>query len=100
MALTDDDVEAVARLARIAITPDERAKLRADLSAVLDYVRTLDELGVEGEEPLSHVNDRFAPPRDDVARPAACLDRAAVPAQAPDADATHFLVPPVVDTRG
>ncbi len=100
MALTDDDVEAVARLARIAITPAERVKLRADLSAVLEYVRTLDALGVDGEEPLSHVNERFAPPRADVARPGACLDRAVVLAQAPAADATHFLVPPVVDTRG
>ena len=100
MALTDDDVEAVARLARIAITPAERGKLRADLSAALDYVRTLDALGVENEEPLSHVNDRFAAPRQDVARPEACLDRDVVLAQAPSADATHFLVPPVVDTRG
>jgi len=100
MALTDEEVEAVARLARIALTPGERAKLGADLSAVLDYVRALDALGVDGEEPLSHVNDHFAPPRDDVTRPAACLDRAVVLAQAPAADATHFLVPPVIDTRG
>ncbi len=100
MALTDDDVEAVARLARIAITPAERVKLRADLSAVLDYVQTLNALGVDGEEPLSHVNERFAPARTDTPRPEACLDRAIVLAQAPAADATHFLVPPVVDTRG
>jgi len=99
MALTDDDVEAVARLARIAITKEERAKLSADLSAVLDYVRALDALGVESEVPLSHVNDRFAAPREDAARPDACLDRKTVLAQAPAADAAHFLVPPVVDTR-
>ena len=33
-------------------------------------------------------------------RPEACLDRAVVLAQAPAADGVHFLVPPVVDTRG
>ena len=100
MALTDDDVEAVARLARIAITPAERGKLRADLSAVLDYVRTLDALGLEAEAPLSHVHERFAPPREDEPRPESCLDRAVVLAQAPEGDGAHFLVPPVVDTRG
>ncbi len=99
MAMNDEDVEHVALLARIALTADERARMRKDLSAVLDYVRTLDALGVDAEEPLSHVNDRFAPPRADEPRPEACLDRAVVLAQAPLADEAHFLVPPVVDTR-
>lgn len=100
MSMNDADVEHVALLARIALTADERARMKKDLSAVLDYVRALDGLGLGDEAPLSHVNDRFAPPREDVARPAACLDRATVLAQAPLADAAHFLVPPVVDTRG
>jgi|SRR5687768_4698040 len=100
MAMTDAEVEHTALLARIALTADERARMKKDLSAVLDYVRALDALGLEDEEPLSHVNDRFAPPRDDAPRPEACLDRAEVLAQAPAADAAHFLVPPVVDTRG
>ena len=100
MAMTDAEVEHVELLARIARTAEERSRMKKDLSAVLDYVETLDALGLEDEEPLSHVNDRFAPPRDDVPRPELCLDRALVLAQAPAADAAHFLVPPVVDTRG
>ena len=50
------DVEHIALLARIALTDEERAKMGRDLSAVLDYVRTLDALGLENEEPLSHVH--------------------------------------------
>jgi aspartyl-tRNA(Asn)/glutamyl-tRNA(Gln) amidotransferase subunit C len=100
MAMNDAEVEHTALLARIALTDAERAKMRTDLSAVLDYVQTLDALGLENEEPLSHVHERFAPPREDVPRPEACLDRATVLAQAPASDGVHFLVPPVVDTRG
>ena len=100
MAMTDADVEHVALLARIALTDDERARMKKDLSAVLDYVRTLDALGLDAEAPLSHVHDRFAPPREDVPQPAACLDRATVLAGAPESDRAPFLVPPVVDTRG
>jgi aspartyl-tRNA(Asn)/glutamyl-tRNA(Gln) amidotransferase subunit C len=99
MSMNPRDVEHIALLARIALTDEERAKMGKDLSAVLDYVRTLDALGLEHEEPLSHVHEGFAPPRPDVANVAACLPRDVVLAQAPDSDGVHFLVPPVVDTR-
>ncbi len=99
MAMNPRDVEHIALLARIALTEAEREKMGQDLSAVLEYVRTLDQLGLEDEVPLSHVHERFAPPRPDEARPEACLPRDEVLAQAPEADGTYFLVPPVVDTR-
>ena len=65
MAMNDADVEHVALLARIALTDDEKMRMRKDLSAVLDYVRALDALGLDDEAPLSHVHDRFAPARTD-----------------------------------
>ncbi len=99
MAMNPRDVEHVALLARIALTAAERERMGRDLSAVLEYVRTLDGLGLEHESPLSHVHDRFAPARDDVPHPERCLPRHVVLEQAPEADGAYFLVPPVVDTR-
>jgi aspartyl-tRNA(Asn)/glutamyl-tRNA(Gln) amidotransferase subunit C len=93
------DVEHIALLARIALTEAERDRMGKELSAILDYVKTLDALGLDDETPLSHVHENFAPPRPDVADPSSCLPRAEVLAQAPLADETSFLVPPVVDTR-
>ena len=93
------DVEHIALLARIALTESERDRMGRELSAILEYVKTLDALGLEDEIPLSHVHDTFAPPRPDTPDPASCLPRAVVLAQAPLADDTSFLVPPVVDTR-
>ena len=87
------DVEHIALLARIALTEAERDRMGRELSAILEYVKTLDALGLENEVPLSHVHE------DDAPDAAACLPRAEVLAQAPEADETSFLVPPVVDTR-
>ena len=93
------DVEHIALLARIALTETERDRMGRELSAILEYVKTLDALGLENEVPLSHVHEDFAPPRPDAPDAAACLPRAEVLAQAPESDETSFLVPPVVDTR-
>lgn len=93
------DVEHIALLARIALTEGERDRMGRELSAILEYVKTLDALGLEDEAPLSHVHEDFAPPRPDTPNLEACLPRAEVLAQAPDSDDTSFLVPPVVDTR-
>jgi Asp-tRNA(Asn)/Glu-tRNA(Gln) amidotransferase C subunit len=39
------DVEHIALLARIALTEAERDRMGKELSAILDYVKTLDALG-------------------------------------------------------
>jgi len=69
------DVEHIALLARIALTESERDRMGRELSAILEYVKTLDALGLENEVPLSHVHEDFAPPRPDAPRLEACLPR-------------------------
>jgi aspartyl/glutamyl-tRNA(Asn/Gln) amidotransferase C subunit len=93
------DVEHIALLARIALTEGERDRMGRELSAILEYVKTLDALGLENEVPLSHVHEDFAPPRPRHASMprAACRARSCWRRRA--RDDTSFLVPPVVDTR-
>lgn len=64
--ISRDEVERLAALARIKLTPDEAERARADLDAILAYVRELD--AVEGNEtalfrPLGGGarEDRFSP---------------------------------------
>ena len=54
MAETDFDIKYVANLARIALTPDEEAKLGAQLGDILGYIKQLEELDVTDVEPLAH----------------------------------------------
>ncbi len=96
MSLSIDDVRKVARLARLDLSDDDLARLRPQLSAILDYVAQLQQLDTDGVEPLAHplpVQNVF---RDDVPAPSLPVDDALrnAPARAGD----YFGVPAVFDT--
>jgi len=48
------DIDYVARLARLELTPEEKAKFRAQLGQVLEYFERINEVNVAGVEPLAH----------------------------------------------
>lgn len=85
------DVAHVARLARLALTPDELTALEADLAKILAYVAELQTLDVTDVAPLVHPLPFTAPLRAD--EPGPTLARATALAQAPEHDDAHFVVP-------
>lgn len=96
--VTVDDVERVAELANVELTPEESGRMLRDLNAILDYVAELNELDTAGVEPLAQVSELNAVAtalRRDEARPS--LDRAAVMSQAPETDGAFFKVPKVIE---
>lgn len=96
--VTVNDVERVAELAHLKLTPDESAHMLTDLNAILDYVAELNELDTAGVAPLAQVSElgNFAStPRPDKLVPS--LDRAAVMPQAPESDGVFFKVPKVIE---
>lgn len=96
MAIDKDTVRHVALLARLELSEDELERYARELSAVLDFVTQLRDLGLAAEAPLAYVNDVFPPARADRARPSP-IQRAEALSQAPASDGTYFLVPPVVE---
>ena len=65
MSVTKDDVRKVARLTRIAV-PEERIEpLANELSAILGWIEQLNEVDVDGIEPMTSVVDATLPMRDD-----------------------------------
>jgi aspartyl-tRNA(Asn)/glutamyl-tRNA(Gln) amidotransferase subunit C len=94
--LTRADVERIATLARLELTPDEVTLFAGQLTAILAYADQVQQVDTSGIEvaPAAASGDMSA--RDDV--PAPSLDRDLVLAQAPSADraAGLFKVPRVL----
>lgn len=55
MSISKQDVEHIARLARIGISEDEIEKFQKDLGAILDYVKELEGVDTENVDPTSHI---------------------------------------------
>src|SRR3989344_2581178 len=53
MALTKQEVEKIAELARLGINEEEKEKFVEDLSSVIGYVQKLSEVNVEKVEPMT-----------------------------------------------
>ena len=89
------EVRRVAELARLTLTEAETESFAADLSAILEWVRTVQQADTTGVEPTSRVSTGSAL-RDDRIEPS--LDRDAALAAAPDANREHglFRVPSVI----
>jgi aspartyl-tRNA(Asn)/glutamyl-tRNA(Gln) amidotransferase subunit C len=91
----DQDVEHVARLARLALSEGERARMRDQLSAILQYIDKLKAIDVTGVEPTSHAVPLVNVMRDDEPEP--CLSQAEALANAPDPVGEFFRVPRIIE---
>lgn len=95
MALSRDDVAKVARLARLQLTEAELGSFTGQLSSILDYIAILDELNLDGVEPMVHAAELSNVLRADELAPS--LPRAAALANAPKTDGKYFLVPAIIE---
>lgn len=95
MAIDGADVRRIAELARLELSDDQVARMATELSAVLEFVATLQKLDLAGCEPMSFAPAE-APLRDD-APDERLLTTPAALAMAPEAEEGFFIVPPIVE---
>ena len=95
MKMTRQEVEHVARLARLALSEDEVERMTGQLDAVLGYVEKLNELDTEGIVPTAHAVPMENAFRDDVVRESIGVEKAM--ANAPVARNGCFGVPKVIE---
>jgi aspartyl-tRNA(Asn)/glutamyl-tRNA(Gln) amidotransferase subunit C len=94
-ALSPEQVDHVALLARLELTPDEKAKLIHDLNTILVHFERLLELDTEDVPPTSHAIPMQNVFREDAVRPS--LPRESFLHEAPDARDEFFVVPRIVE---
>jgi len=88
-------VKRVARLARIAVAEDEAERMRDQLNAILGFVEQLNEVDVNGVEPMTSVVQMDMKKRADVVTDGGIV--ADVVANAPLSEDGFFMVPKVVE---
>lgn len=89
------DVGYVANLARIQLTDQETELFQEQLNQVLQHVKQLEELDVEGVDPTAHAFPVFNVLRKDEVGQS--LDHADVIANAPAATDGEIRVPKIID---
>ncbi len=94
MSLSAADVEKVALLARLILTPAELESMTAELGQIVTYVDQLAEVDTEGVEPMAHAVELHNVTKDDAV--AASLSRDAALAGAPKHNDEGYLVPAVL----
>ena len=95
MAVDEDTVRRIARLARIKVTDAEAKALETELSGILDWVEQLGEVDTKGVEPMTRVTPMTLKMRSDVVTDGEIPD--AIVANAPAREDHFFVVPKVVE---
>ncbi len=95
MSIDAATVRKVARLARIAEAEDRLEPLAKELTGILDWIEQLNEVDVDGVEPMTSAVKTPLPMREDVVTDGG--DAAKVLANAPKTANGFFVVPKVVE---
>jgi len=95
MSIDAETIRRVARLARIAVREDEVAHLQGEVNAVLAFVEQLNEVNIEGVEPMTSVTPMEMKKRADIVNDGDIVDD--ILANAPATENHFFLVPKVLE---
>ncbi|MCB5196572.1 Asp-tRNA(Asn)/Glu-tRNA(Gln) amidotransferase subunit GatC [Deefgea salmonis] len=95
MSLSIDDVQRIARLARIAVTENEVIESHKQLNQLFSLIEEMRSIDTTGIEPMPHPQDMLLRLRDDVAT--ATNRREAFQAIAPAVENGLYLVPKVIE---
>lgn len=95
MSVDTQTVKRVAKLARIAVSDEEAASLEGELNTILGFVEQLNEVDVEGVEPMTSVVSVSMRRRADAVTDGSKADD--IVANAPATEDNFFQVPKVVE---
>lgn len=97
MAVTKNEVEHIAKLARLQFTEEEKEKFTKQFNEILSYIEQLNRLDTSNVRPLSHVIDLANVYRKDEVKPGLTTDEALQ--NAPAKTEKFFKVPKVLGEK-
>jgi aspartyl-tRNA(Asn)/glutamyl-tRNA(Gln) amidotransferase subunit C len=89
------NIDQLATLSRLALTPDEKAKFSAQIGDILGHIEQLKQVNVDGVEPTAHATPIFNVLQADEPRPGLAVEDAL--RNAPAQRDHMVLVPRVVE---
>lgn len=92
---TDLNIDHVAKLARLALTPEEKEKFSAQLGDILSYIEHLKEVDVSQVEATAHAFPLYNVWREDVPKEGLPVEKALM--NAPAQRDNMVIVPKVVE---
>ncbi|MGC3962421.1 MAG: Asp-tRNA(Asn)/Glu-tRNA(Gln) amidotransferase subunit GatC [Rhodocyclaceae bacterium] len=95
MSLSLDQVNRIARLARLELSPGEADATATKLNGILGLIEQMQAVDTTGVAPMSHPQDVHQRLRDDAVTETDRRD--AFQAVAPEAEAGLYLVPKVIE---
>ncbi len=94
MEVNDKLVEKLAHLSRLQFNESEKAEIKNDLQRMIGFVEKLNELNLDGVEPLLHMSDEINVLREDEIK--GSISREDALKNAPLHDDQFFKVPKVI----
>jgi aspartyl-tRNA(Asn)/glutamyl-tRNA(Gln) amidotransferase subunit C len=95
MSVDKDTVRRIAKLARLALDEERVEPMMHELNGIFSWVEQLNEVNVDGVEPMTSVVAQKLKMRDDVVTDGGMAE--AVTANAPQSEDHFFVVPKVVE---
>lgn len=94
MEINDAMVDKLAHLARLKFNDEEKQEIQKDLQRMIEFVEKLNELNLDGVEPLLHMSDEINILREDEVK--GSISREEALKNAPLHDEQFFKVPKVI----
>jgi len=95
MTISKDRILKIANLSKISISEDQIEKLEVEISSILNWVETLNEVDTENIEPMSNSLTNFLQMREDIVNDGE--KRSEILSNSPADDESFFVVPKVIE---
>ena len=95
MDITNETIDKLADLSKLEFNEEERENIKKDLSRILSYIETLNQVDTEGVEPLIFMSENENILREDI--PGDTILKSDALKNAPSKDSDYFRVPKFIE---